>query len=355
MAKRAVNAAWHGVCHEWGAMKPKMTLQEIAGRSDEMYRGGDNSRKVVDFVLGEVAALQSDQPLSLSAANTFGAGFFHPFNFSNVDINAIRRLCTAIHCIGRRRFASYRFVLKSQDVFSRKLRTAVWVDYMGLNLSCRDRREDWLTPYCELCKVLKAPGYEIIRNRSAKMVCASDKKNKPDVRLADALRADSVADFELLRKIRGKKLSKGWLRDHLEHRDEVAILENLIKTDADVMKTFPAVEMLLFLCSSCLSAAKAARLARALLAKCPEVASAVDCDGLTPLDYTLFRNRNFSMDGLPFREEDDTTGLERVLVEAGVSPQHENAHGISWSDVHTLMQNKSQIDKEWHYARRGLA
>ena len=332
-------------------MKSKMTLQEIAGRSEEMYRGGDNSRKVVDFVLGEVAALQSDQPLSLSAANTFGAEFFHPFNFSNVDINAIRRLCTAIHRIGRRRFASYRFVLQSRDVFSRKLRTAVWMDYMGLNLSCRDRREDWLTPYCELCKVLKAPDYEIIRNRSAKMVCASDKKNKPDSRLADALRSDSVADFELLRKICGLKLSKGWLRDHLECRDKVAILENLIKTDADVLETFPAVEMLFFLCSSCRSAAKAARLARALLAKCPEVASAVDCDGLTPLDYTLFRNRNFSTDGLPFRDEDDTEVLEKALVESGVSPQHENKNGISWSDVHVLMPKETQIDEEWHETR----
>jgi len=313
-----------------------------------MYRCGESSRKVVDFVLGEVAALQSDQPLSSIAAKTFGTEFFHPFNFSNADINAIRRLCSAIHHVGRRRFASYRFVLQGRDVFPKKLRTAVWIDYMGFNLSCRDSREDWLTPYCELCKTLKVPGYEIVRNRSARLVCAGDNKGKTDARVAEALKGDSVADFELLRKICGFKLSKGWLRDLLESRNNEAILENLILNEPDVLKTFPAVEMLFYLCSSCRSASKAARLSKALLAKCPESARVVDVDGLTPLDYTLFRDRNFSRGGLPFLlDDDEISDLEKVLVGAGVQPGHENAYGVSWSDVRALMPDVSAMDREW--------
>ena len=106
-------------------MEALLSLEGVAERSQEMWRTGETSRQIVDFVLKSVGGLQGDTPLREVAANTFCADFFHPFNLSNVNVNLIRRLCSAIHRIGRRKFASYRFVLENRGLFPREVHTAV--------------------------------------------------------------------------------------------------------------------------------------------------------------------------------------------------------------------------------------
>ena len=86
-------------------MKPMMAIEDIAERSQEMWRSGETSRRIVDFVLKSVGRLQADTPMREVASNTFCADFSHPFNLSNVNVNLIRRLCSAIQRIGRRKFA----------------------------------------------------------------------------------------------------------------------------------------------------------------------------------------------------------------------------------------------------------
>ena len=51
------------------------------------------------------------------AAGMYGVDVFHPFNLANLDINVVRKLCKAIHDFGRSRFAAYKMVLMSKDVF----------------------------------------------------------------------------------------------------------------------------------------------------------------------------------------------------------------------------------------------
>ena len=114
-------------------MEAMLSMEGVAERSQEMWRTGETSRQIVDHVLKSVGGLQGDTPLREAAANTFCADFFHPFNLSNVNVNLIRWLCSAIHRIGRRKFASYRFVLENRRLFPREVRTAVWIDYARIN------------------------------------------------------------------------------------------------------------------------------------------------------------------------------------------------------------------------------
>ena len=67
-------------------MNPMMTIEGIAERSAEMWRTGETSRQIVDFVLKSVSGLQGDAPLREVAADTFCADFFHPFNLSKAGL-----------------------------------------------------------------------------------------------------------------------------------------------------------------------------------------------------------------------------------------------------------------------------
>lgn len=200
-------------------MKTMMTIEGIAERSAEMWRTGETSRRIVDFVLKSVGRLQGDTTLREVAANTFRADFFHPFSLSNVNVNLIRRLCSAIHRIGRRKFASYRILLENRGLFPREVRTAVWIDYARIN-SGPDSTEliDWVTPYLQLCCTLRSSGYEIVRNINPVILGMTSRSYYQSEKLLAALRADSVSEFELLRTVEGLKLVKAWLRDHYRRR-----------------------------------------------------------------------------------------------------------------------------------------
>ena len=337
-------------------MNPMMSIEGIAERSAEMWRTGETSRQIVDYVLKSVGGLQGDTPLRELAANTFCADFFHPFNLSNVNVNLIRRLCSAIHRIGRRKFASYRFVLENRMLFPREVRTAVWIDYARINLAADSNvLIDWVTPYLQLCCTLRSPGYEIVRNINPVILGMTSRSYYQSEKLSAALRADSVSEFELLRTVEGLKFVKAWLRDHLQKEMATSIMENLILNEPSIFKAFPANEMMFYVCSSCRSARKAAKLVRAIEKVSPGCVTAVDVNGMTPLDYTTFRVRNMS-DDLPFYNESSPRELEQMLVYLGCDPKHENKYGISWADVHSQMPNMDRASKEWgDKPSRGLA
>mgnify|MGYP003297880636 CR=1 FL=1 len=337
-------------------MKPMMTIEGIAERSAEMWRTGETSRQIVDYVLKSVGGLQGDTPLREAAANTFCADFFHPFNLSNVNVNLIRRLCSAIHRIGRRKFASYRFVLENRMLFPREVRTAVWIDYARINLAADSNvLIDWVTPYLQLCCALRSPGYELVRNINPMILGMTSRSYYQSGKLDAALRADSVSEFELLRTVEGLKFIKAWMRDHLQKEMAPNIMENLILNEPSIFKAFPAKEMMFYVCSSCRSATKAAKLVRALESVSPGCVTAVDVNGMTPLDYTTFRVRNMA-DDLPFYNESSPREIEQMLVYLGCDPKHENKYGISWADVHSQMPNMDRASKEWgDKPSRGLA
>ena len=233
-------------------MKPMMSIEGIAERSVEMWRAGETSRQIVDYVLKSVSGLQGDTPLREAAADTFCADFFHPFNLSNVNMNLIRRLCSAIHRIGRRKFASYRFVLENRALFPREVRTAVWIDYARINSGSGSNTQiDWVTPYLQLCCTLRSPGYEIVRNINPEILGMTSRSYYQSEKLEAALRADSVSEFELLRTVEGLKFIKAWLRNHLQKEMAPNIMENLILNEPSIFKVFPAKEMMFYVCSSC--------------------------------------------------------------------------------------------------------
>ena len=328
-------------------MEALLTIEGVADRSAEMWRTGETSRQIVDYVLKSVGGLQGDMPLREVAANTFCADFFHPFNLSNVNVNLIRRLCSAIHRIGRRKFASYRFVLENRALFPREVRTAVWIDYAHIDSgSGGDAQIDWVTPYLQLCCALRSPGYELVRNINPLILGMTSRRYCQSEKLVAALRADSVSEFELLRTVEGLKFGKVWLRDHLQKEMAPNIMENLILNEPSIFKVFPAQEMMLYVCSSCRSATKAAKLVRAIETVSPGCVTTEDVNGMTPLDYTTFRVRNMS-DDLPFYNESSPRELEQMLVYLGCDPKHENKYGISWVDVHFQMQNIDRATKEW--------
>ena len=337
-------------------MEALKSIGEIAEQSQEMWRTGETSRQIVDFVLKSVSGLQGDAPMREVAANTFCADFFHPFNLSNVNVNLIRRLCSAIHRIGRRKFRSYRIVLGSRDLFPREVRTAVWIDYARINSgSGGDALIDWVTPYLQLCCALRAPGYEIVRNINPVILGMTSRAYYQSRKLEAVLRADSVSEFELLRTVEGLKFVKVWMRDHLQKEMSSNIMENLILNEPSIFKAFPAKEMMFYVCSSCRSAVKAAKLVRAIETVSPGCVTAVDVNGMTPLDYTTFRVRNMA-DDLPFYDESSPRELEQMLAYLGCDPKHENKYGISWADVHSQMPNMDRASKEWGVKpSRGLA
>lgn len=328
-------------------MEALLSMEGVAQRSQEMWQTGETSRRIVDFVLKSIGRLQADTPMREVASNTFCADFFHPFNLSNVNVNLIRRLCSAIHRIGRRKFASYRFVLENRELFPREVRTAVWIDYARINSGADSNAViDCVTPYLQLCSTLRSTGYEIVRNINPVILGMTSRSYYQSEKLSAALRADSVSEFELLRTVEGLKFVKAWLRDHLQKEMATSIMENLILNEPSIFKAFPANEMMFYVCSSCRSARKAAKLVRAIEKVSPGCVTAVDVNGMTPLDYTTFRVRNMS-DDLPFYNESSPRELEQMLVYLGCDPKHENKYGISWADVHSQMPNMDRASKEW--------
>lgn len=327
-------------------MEALLSIEGVAERSQEMWQTGETLRRIVDFVLKSVGRLQGDTTLREVAANTFRAAFFHPFSLSNVNVNLIRRLCSAIHRIGRRKFASYRILLENRGLFPREVRTAVWIDYARIN-SGPDSTEliDWVTPYLQLCCTLRSSGYEIVRNINPVILGMTSRSYYQSEKLLAALSADSVSEFELLRTVEGLKFVKAWLRDHLQKEAAPNIMENLILNEPSIFKAFPAKEMMFYVCSSCRSVAKAAKLVLAIETVSPGGVTAVDVNGMTPLDYTTFRVRNMA-DDLPFCDESSPREPEQMLVYLGCDPKHENKYGISWFDVHSQMPNMDRAVKE---------
>ena len=329
-------------------MKPMMTIEGVAERSAEMWRTGETLRQIVDYVLGSLGEIQKDVNLrEVAVANMFCADFFHPFNLSNVNVNLVRRLCFAIDQIGRYKFAGYRLVLEGRGLFPRPVRTAVWIEYANVNLwYSNGKTVNWVDPYLGLFCALRTPGFEIVRNIRSKILDFSGRKYRESENVHAAFRADSVSEFELNRTVEGLYLTKTWLRDHIQMEQGGAIIENLILNEPSIFKVFPAKEMMFYVCSSCRSATKAAKLVKAIETICPDCVKSVDVNGMTPLDYTTFRDRNM-VDDLPFHTESSPRELEQMLVYLGCDPKHENKYGISWQDVHTLMPNMDRAYAEW--------
>ena len=323
-----------------------LALEDVAEQASKMWKAGETSRALVDFVLGAIAEQRGNVPMNAIAAQTFGAVFFHPFNFATVNVNLIRRLGKAIHLVGRRKFESYRTVLEDRNSFPQEIRTAVWIDYMNINAIERDPREDWVSAYLDLYVSLRAPGYEIVRNMTPKIAGLVARRSRVGEKLEAAIRSDSVAEFELSRALEGFRPTKSWLRDHLAEEGCTAILEHLIRNVPETLKIFPADEMMFYICSSCSSVGKAARLVTALEEVSPGAIETVDVNGLTPLDYTVFRFKNRVSD-LPFCDDSPIDELVDRLVYLGCDQDHQNKYGISWRDVHGQFEDLDRAHLEW--------
>ena len=320
-------------------MKVKRTLDSIADQTSEMWENGYTSPQISNLIAKEVGNIVCESPMREKAARMYGVDAFHPFNLANMDINAVRRYCTAIHDFGRSRFAAYKLVLMSKDVFRQEVRTTVWMDYMGIALF--SRRYDWLRLYIALYVGIRGNGYELVRNMYPDIIGHVSRKYNVSERLKTAFRQGSIGEFEMLKVIENVRFTKSMVRDMLKFPNGGQIVAHLIKTDATIRNAFQPAEMLFYICSSCKSATKAAIVAAALTEVAPECVKAVDPFGLTPLDYINIGIRTSSRCLVNSRGTDSSCiggmnlwdDLASTLVRLGCNPYHGNRYGISYADV----------------------
>ena len=140
-------------------MKSRRTLESVADQTSEMWENGSTSPQIVDLIAKEVGNIACEAPMREQAAGMYGVDAFHPFNLANVDINALRNLCTAIHDFGRSRFAAYKMVLMSEGVFRQEVRTTVWMNYIWIALF--GRQWDWLKLYLTLYVEIRGVGMSL--------------------------------------------------------------------------------------------------------------------------------------------------------------------------------------------------
>ena len=330
----------------------KRTLESIADQTAEMWENGNPSKEIVDVIAKEVGGVVCDTPMRAKAAGMYGIEAFHPFNLANVDVNVVRNFCRAIHDFGRSRFAAYKTVLMSEGVFSQEVRTAVWMDYIGIT-ECGSPRS-WLLQYLKLYVAMRADGFKIVRNISLGIIGHVRRAYNASERLWQAFEDDDVAQFELLRMVEGMHFNKTCVCDMLlSHRGGKQVLANLIKTGEAIAAVFPLKEMLFYVCSSCADPQKSVAVVNAISEVAPQSISTVDPFGLTPLDYINFHNLAY----LGKRRgvyEDYVHGcctasdvLSAALVKLGCNPNHKNKYGISTLDVRRQMHSYGAMRRDW--------
>lgn len=320
-------------------MKGRRTLESIAEQTSEMWENGCTSPQISDLIAKEVGNIVCESPMREKAAGMYCADAFHPFNLANMDINVVRRLCTALHDFGRSRFAAYKMVLMSNDVFRQEVRTTVWMDYMGVALF--SRRYDWLKLYLALYVGIRGNGYELVRNMYSDIIGHVSRKYIVSDRLKMAFREDSIGEFEMLKVIENVRFTKTMVRDMLKSPNGGQIVAHLIKTDVTIRHAFPPAEMLFYICSSSENGTKGTIIAEALAEVAPECVKAVDPFGLTPLDYINIGMRTSSRFLVNSMGWDSSCicGLNlwddfaSTLVRLGCNPYHVNRYGISYADV----------------------
>ena len=204
-------------------------LESIADKTSEMWEDGCTSPQISDLIAKEVGNIVCESPMREKAAGMYGVDVFHPFNLANMDINVVRRYCTAIHDFGRSRFAAYKTVLMSKDVFRQEVRTTVWMDYIWITLF--SRRYDWLKLYLALYVGIRGNGYELVRNMYSDIVGYVSRKYSVSERLKMAFRKDSIGEFEMSKVIENVRFTKTMVRDMIKSPHGGQIVAHLIRTD----------------------------------------------------------------------------------------------------------------------------
>lgn len=320
-------------------MKGKRTFASIADQTSEMWENGCTSPQISDLIAKEVGNIVCESPMREKAIGMYGVDAFHPFNLANLDINVVRKLCKAIHDFGRSRFAAYKMVLMSKDVFRQEVRTMVWMEYIWIALF--NRRYDWLKLYLALYVGIRGNGYELVRNMYSDIIGHVSRKYSLSERLKMALREDSIGEFEILKVIENVRFTKSMVRDMLKSPEGGQTMAHLIRTDATIRNAFQPAEMLFYICASCKSAKKAVVVAEALAEVAPECVHAIDPFGMTPLDYINIGMRTSNRFEINSKGIDSScTGgvnlwdeLASSLVRLGCNPYHGNRYGISYADV----------------------
>lgn len=332
----------------------KRTLESVANQTAEMWENGNPSKEIVDIIAKEVGGIVCDTPMREKAAGMYGIEAFHPFNLANMDVNVVRNLCRAIHDFGRSRFAAYKTVLMSEGIFSQEVRTAVWMDYLGIT-ECGVRRA-WLDHYLKLYVSMQAEGFRLVRNIGPDIIGHVNRAYNASTRLWQAFESDNLAQFELLRAIEGTRLSKTFVRDMLKKNGlGKHILANLIRTDKEISSVFPFDEILFYVCASSIWPWKSITVVRAISEVAPQIITAVDPFGLTPLDYIYFNlrvgedqwraiggGRDFEIDC--FCKWD---ALACALIKSGCNPHHKNKYGISALDIRRQMHSYGAMRQDW--------
>ena len=332
----------------------KRTLESVADQTVEMWENGNPSKEIVDVIAKEVGGIVCDTPMREKAAGMYGIEAFHPFNLANVDVNVVRNLCRAIHDFGRSRFAAYKTVLMSEGIFNQEVRTAVWMDYIGIT-ECGVRRA-WLDYYLKLYVSMQAEGFRLIRNICPDIIGHVNRAYNASTRLWQAFEADNLAQFELVRTIEGTRLSKTFVRDMLKKNGQGKhILANLISTEKEISPAFPFDEILFYVCASSIWPWKSITVVRAILDVAPEIITAVDPFGLTPLDYIFFNlrvgedqwraigsGRDFEINC--FCKWD---ALACALIKSGCNPHHKNKYGVSALDIRRQMHSYGAMRQDW--------
>lgn len=321
-------------------MKGRGALESIADQTSEMWENGCTSPQITDLIAKEVGNIVCESPMREKAAGMYCTDAFHPFNLANMDINVVRNLCKAIFVFGRSRFAAYKMVLMSNDVFRQEVRTTVWMDYMGVALFSR-RGDDWLKLYLALYVGIRGNGYELVRNMYPDIIGHASRKYIVSERLKNAFREDSVGEFEILKTVENLRFTKSMVRDMIKSSDGGQIVAHLIRTDDMIKRVFPPLEMLFYVCASCENPTKATIIAEALAEVAPECVNAIDPFGLTPLDYINIGMRTssrFLVNSMGW-DSSCVCGLNlwddfaSTLVRLGCNPYHGNKYGISYADV----------------------
>ena len=329
-------------------MKQKRTLESVADQTAEMWENGNPAKDIVDVIAKEVGGIVCDTPMREKAAGMYGIEAFHPFNLANMDVNVVRNLCKAIHNFGRSRFAAYKTVLMSENVFSQEVRTAVWMDYVEMHRGSL-RESGWLWSYLKLYVAMRAEGYQLIRNIHYEVIGHVKRRYMISKQLQQAIEDDDVAMFEMQKTIEGMHLTKTFMCDLLtSHNACPNIIISLIKTSDEMTSVFPPDEMLLYVCSCGGRAENSVAAVRVLFDRVPDCIHVLDPFGLTPVDYVFFNPRvdderrvisrcSFAPgpnDPVPICWND----LVHLLVQLGCNPDHKNKYGISSMDVMRMHQ-----------------
>lgn len=325
-------------------MKPKRMLESVADQTAEMWKNGLPFQEIVDLIATEVDGDSCEGPAhEMDGLNA--TAVMHPFNLAKPDVNLHRGLYTAIREFGRRRLAAYKTVLTSESAFGQEIRTAVWMDCLGL--STRHAECHWLPRYLKLYVALHGKGCEIVRNAIPDGVGRLSWQRNASERLERAFFEDRADEFELVKTVEGTRFSKSLVRNLLKDTKGARVTAHLIRNDETFRWAVPPVEMLFLVCASCKDRGKASIVVEAIAETAPDCIQAADPFGQTPLDYVnlgfALRARDFigrwAAGPQPDWGPEPWDGLAATLVRLGCNPERKNQFGISYADVRRAMQS----------------